>query len=1091
MIKRLEPLTKIEVNNMATTDLVPGTLDFSRLVEERTEQFTGREWVVKSVSDWLTDERGARVFLLTGEPGSGKTAVAARIVQMHLGKIKVPSISSVRPDFLSYFHFCQAGFDSTLSPLTFVQSLSETLANRYPLYRSALEQQGSQQFVIKSNVTVRGSVAGTAQVIGTQIRIEIASGDARPMFDLMVRRPLSALCESNPGESIVILVDSLDEALSFNPDVNIAQLLRLVTDFPPQVRFLLTCRSNNDQIFDLVGSPTLDLIKDAPLGVDEVKAYAVSRLNSVPEPARTAAAERIADKSRGNFLYAYHVLNDLIQRGVGVSDADTGDLPDRLEDIYRRFLERELASSKTRWNDVYRPLMGAIAVARGEGLSKAQLIGITGLAEDTATDMLTNCEQYLVGGQDGGPYRIYHQSFRDFLLTDQRYTVFPTERQASIARYLEDKCGSNWSTCDDDYALRYTALHWAEAALTEDGAKRAARTQALIGLTQNRKYQRRFERKIGDIPALKDLLHRAVEVAAQNSQDDMLPWLIKAPRTYVGFHREYLQAESVVALAKQGQLEQAEARLRLFTDIDEDWQTAARLIIAWSGVEQNATAAEQLKSRIPNAAINTYPLPLLQERVIAALGHQATFRFTPQATTSLEVAQELVKRISGQAFDRELLLAVNPSLLVISQAGPQPEMIAEQGYAAALDSPILVGAALKYGMQGTLLLDEYIDAHAGYNYVEYRNRSLWFVLQAVLEHHPEQSWVKERLLRILVATLTGGGVDFCEMLPLTAQLLSDKASGRDAPRTLGDWCSVAFRKATELQSRQASDSWGNHKRRLTGMMEIYKLLFQDIASAEQLLNRIRTLPSGFAGFQAPAYLRLADALLACSMNIPGLREGIIEEALQSAHHIQDYHFCARMTARCNALKRWHALTLKGQELAQAINRLAAVPANAEFAADHFVHDVYQYRDDNSPGVLPVAVARQAETLEQLVEVFQRPAVEFRRLNPQFGLTQSLRDKELVRVPDPGFVPLLAVHFAARVLSDESLDGNRGALIRALVPVAAINPTALDTILSYLLIANPPDDPELLEDITKETGPVVLNDIAPSEAQIGPDAATPS
>jgi hypothetical protein len=54
----------------------------------------------------------------------------------------------------------------------------------------------------------------------------------------------------------------------------------------------------------------------------------------------------------------------------------------------------------------------------------------------------------------------------------------------------------------------------------------------------------------------------------------------------------------------------------------------------------------------------------------------------------------------------------------------------------------------------------------------------------------------------------------------------------------------------------------------------------------------------------------------------------------------------------------------------------------------------------------------------------------------------------VLVPDPGFAPLLAIHFAARALADDSLDEERGALFRALVPVAASNPTALDTLLSY-------------------------------------------
>lgn len=49
-------------------------------IAERTKEFVGREWVVEQVVDWL--EKGTeQVFLLTGEPGSGKTALAAWLAQ--------------------------------------------------------------------------------------------------------------------------------------------------------------------------------------------------------------------------------------------------------------------------------------------------------------------------------------------------------------------------------------------------------------------------------------------------------------------------------------------------------------------------------------------------------------------------------------------------------------------------------------------------------------------------------------------------------------------------------------------------------------------------------------------------------------------------------------------------------------------------------------------------------------------------------------------------------------------------------------------------------------------------------------------------
>jgi hypothetical protein len=1058
---------------------------FSSYVNKCTEHFIGREWVFKEVNNWLANPFNPRIFLLVGNPGTGKTAIAARLVQWSDDHVAEAFAPALRNRWLTYSHFCQAGLDSTLSPLTFVQSLSETLANGYPDFRVALEEAGSRHILINQDIE---TVHEGGQVIGAQVRIEIKGGDARPLFDQAVRIPLQKLCTNQPTERIVILVDSLDEAITFNAENNITQLLKLVSDFPPQVRFLLTCRSNSERVFNLISPPTLDLIADAPPGLDEVQTYAISRLNSVPEVKRKMLASRVAEKSGGNFLYAFHVLNDLILKADEIEDPRTLELPDELEGVYRKFIEREMASNPTRWNDVYRPLLGPIAVARGEGLTKAQLIGITDLAEDTANDVLDVCAQYLVGGElTTSPYRIYHQSFRDFLLEDERYTIYPAERHAAIARYFQEKYGANWGRCDDQYALRYTPVHWADSAILSE-AKRETRTQELIMLTGNRKYQRAFEIHVGDLPILHEYLHRAVVAAALNENDDMLPWLFLAAEDFHAFRQNYLRGEAVVMLADEGKLEQAERRLSLFIDIDQDWQVAARLIIAWLGVERNKSAAERLRDAAVQNLRALEPLSLLKDRVNAALIFQPQFPFDKQDALSIEIGQELVKRVSGQEFNRNFLGSVNQSF--ITKLGFQSEMINQRGYAATFDGPILVHIAREHGREGTELVDQYIDAHAGYNYVEYRNRSLWMVLHAVVRHHPDQAWVKQRLRHLLVTALSGGGVDFTEMLPLTVAILFEMACKRKLASSLDDWCATALAGADALQNhRGANDSWGSHKRRLTALMELYQLLFNNTDHVATLLNRIFRLPDGFAGFQAPAKLRLTDALRACRMETPGLIDDTLKEALRSAHHIQDYHFCARITARCNALNRWHHVVLSGKDLAETIRLFVRSPIEPEFAADHFVYEPYQYRDDD-PDMLSICPARKAETLEQLVEVFQRPAVEFRRLNPQYSLTEKLRDRAIIRVPDPGFAPLLAGHLAARVLADHAMEESRTALLRALVPVAVNNPTALDTVLSYLLIAAKPDDPELLEEIVAGVGPVVFADVAASAAQIGPDAATP-
>lgn len=1055
-------------------------MDFSSYINERTQFFAGRDWVFEAINHWATDTAGPRTFLLVGGPGTGKTAIAARLAQINDGTCVISTALSLVPGWLTYYHFCQAGKNGTLSPLSFVESLSGALASRYPIFRDSLIKNAPSQVVVNQTVTTAN--AG-AQVTGAKVRVEIKNGDARPLFDQAVRIPLNELCNGAFNEPIIILVDSLDEALIFNPENNITQLLKLVNDFPKQVRFVLTCRSNV-QAFDLLGAPTLDLIADAPPGKDEVEIYGRSRLSEMPEPRRSELAKRVAQKSRGNFLYAFHVLNDLVSDG-DIDDPSDIALPDELDGVYRKFIQREMASTPSKWSDVYRPLLGPIAVALGDGLTRDQLIGITDLAEDTTDDVLRVCAQYLTGGESKAqPYRIYHQSFRDFLLQDDTYSVYPAERHAAIARYFQEEFGSNWTKGNDTYGLRYTPVHWADSA-TLSPTKREVRTQSLVTLSSNKKYQAAFETKVGDLPVLQGYLHRAVKVASLNDREDMLPWLIKAAKQFGNFRENYLQGESVVAVANQGAISQAEKRLTLFADLDEDWKAAARLIIGWVGIERNKEGAQQLRDDVAASITSNEPLQILRDRFDAALNDQSSFAFDGNAPPlSLEIGREIVRRVSGQEFDQELLGSLSPSS--ITNLGLQSEYLndATYGYASNFDGPILVRMARVYGQEGTELVDAYIDAHAGYNYIEYRNRSLWMVLHSVVRNHPDQNWVKERLRKLLVLALSGGAVDFGEMLPMTAALVTEKAKGSDPRPLLEGWCTAALEGVQKLQnSRSSNDSWGNHKRRLTALAELYYLILSDSNKTDDLLKRISDLPFGFAGFQAPAILRLADALVVCRQT--GSVENALHGSFRAAHNIQDYHFCARITARCNALKQWHQASLGGQSLVDTIGRLAASPSSPEFAAHHLIHEPYQYRNDG-PETLSANAARQAETLEELVEVFQRPAVEFRRLNPQFGLSDKLADGTLILIPDPGLAPLLAVHLAAAVMADDTLTDTRAALIQSLVPSAVNNPTGLDTVLSYLLIAIDSDNSEILEEIVDEIGPVNVVEAAAPTWRIGPD-----
>ncbi len=466
-------------------------LDFNSYITEKTKHFTGRKWVFEKINSWISDPDGSRVFLLTGGPGTGKSAVAARLAQMSLGQIDVERFPHLGKGSLVYCHFCQAQSDSTLNPLRFVEALSGALANCFSPFTEALLQVPHRNITIIQNVDTAET---GCQVTGMEIQsVQISNLSARAAFDWAVRRPLESLCSPDFKQTIVILVDSLDEARTYGLDETVVTLLADVThskqDFPHQVRFLFTSRPD-PRVLELIGKPSLDLVDDAPNDVDDVRTYSIRRLNMMLEPARTDLADRIAtagnDTEKGNFLYARYVLDDLTARSEVLANPSILALPKGLDDVYKQFISRELARNEERWSERYRPLLGLLAVARSPGLTRNHLSAISGLPESKTDDTIAACIQYLTGSLPNGPFMLYHQSFREFLLKDDKYSVYPIEAEQAIGELFLQAYGEDWKTCEDVYALRNTPGHLARAAKAlTNPLKRAARRKledALSGL---------------------------------------------------------------------------------------------------------------------------------------------------------------------------------------------------------------------------------------------------------------------------------------------------------------------------------------------------------------------------------------------------------------------------------------------------------------------------------------------------------------------------------------------------------------------------------------------------------------------------------
>jgi hypothetical protein len=462
---------------MTAVEIAATGFVFSDFVAERTRDFTGRDWVFAEIDKWLADSGGSRAFLLVGGPGTGKSAILARLVQFSSGLDSSDGYPQLAPGFLTHYHFCQAQQDASLSPTRFVEALSLALAARYQPFAEALveSRQGDKQVVINAAQTVNTATDGSRVQNVVIENLSVGSLSARTAFDMTVRQPLEQLCSPYFNEAIVIVVDSLDEARTWRQEDSILSLLGETLDdphdLPPQVRLVLACRPD-ERVLQAVGlEPSLDLLADAPADAAEVEQYATVRLERASIDATLGAelARRLGAGSGGNFLYARYIVDGWLARPTELSLSSALDLPAGLKGIYREFLKRELARDDEKWEERYQPLLGLLAVARGEGLTSETLVTATGKKPREVDNAMRACAQYLAGPQPEGPFRIYHQSFRDFLLESKVYRIYPAEAEELLGEFVWKMWQQKDRTALSDYVAKYGAAHLAEAGRLVSG----------------------------------------------------------------------------------------------------------------------------------------------------------------------------------------------------------------------------------------------------------------------------------------------------------------------------------------------------------------------------------------------------------------------------------------------------------------------------------------------------------------------------------------------------------------------------------------------------------------------------------------------
>jgi hypothetical protein len=617
------------------------------------------------------------------------------------------------------------------------------------------------------------------------------------------------------------------------------------------------------------------------------------------------------------------------------------------------------------------------------------------------------------------------------------------------------------------YAWRWLAFHRAAAIAALDPALRHAPAQRLVAMVGDGDWQQRHKAALADLPALREALASALDAAVADEARGAVALIVEAADALVRFDREHASATPVFELARDGDLYGARRRSDLVvSSVDVHWGQALLMVVGWLAPPEQRDAARALLAEVQRELGPEPALHDLLAWVRADLhGENAPVFDSTVAPSqaSRALIEQLLSRVGGGSYDHELLArhgldpgAQNPDMPtrgLYHVHGDGEEAGTTTSYLAEADGPWLVVYAANDFEQGTVALDRYLSVYTNYSYAEYRYATLWLLLGHVvrLPRRDGGGWVRDAVVRIISSALSGASVEFEESLSVAVRALRARAGEAVARQTLEAEADRLIDMAARLKpgrDREGSDIWAHDKRRMLAHAQALGWLLNDSVRAKRLLEEAVALAdSGFAGYQAMACLALAETLLVVTPDERSKIDAALEWAQRGAHNVQDATFCARVTARVNAMRHYWWTPF---EFDQRARRVGDGVPRVEFAALHYVGHAYPGRRPHS--LLWPSWAADDRSFEALARLYQRPKEDFQRLN---GADRPLAPGDKVAVPDRGFMPHLGARLAAEVLALAGLDAlspERAKLLRTLVPRVIASPTALDAVLARLVLA---------------------------------------
>lgn len=401
---------------------------FEAEILEHLPRFTGRRWVFDRIDAWLADPDASRVFWIVGDPGMGKTAIAAWLCY-HRREIAA-------------FHLCRHGHTQKSDPRRCVMSIAYQLSSQLPDYQERLNALDLERLVAESN--------------------------AATLFDALIVQPLWGRFPE-PDRLILVLVDGLDEATEAGRNELAAFIASEFHRTPEWMRLVVTSRPDPQVLHPLQRYTPYVLCASASGNEQDIRDYLVRELRpfvgetGVPPPALDA----LLDRSEGVFLYAKWAREELLEGRLSLGRLD--EFPQGLGGVYAQFFGRQFGDLEA-YESKVRPALELLSAAQ-EPLGQQALASALGW-DDYDTEAFRRSVGSLFPTVDG-VVRPFHTSVMEWLTNPST----ASDHFVSVKKGHQLLAEQAWQEYQRDIATvsRYTLAHLVTHLLAVRELARAGR----------------------------------------------------------------------------------------------------------------------------------------------------------------------------------------------------------------------------------------------------------------------------------------------------------------------------------------------------------------------------------------------------------------------------------------------------------------------------------------------------------------------------------------------------------------------------------------------------------------------------------------